>query len=264
MKKEIATTENTAVANIGIDILQDAISGSGFENVRAEDMSIPYIKLLQDLSPQCKKATKVEGAEPGLFFNTVSNKVLTGPFGLIPCAFESKYVEWTEDGSGTGQFVATHDSSILASAKKDGWELHLENGNKLVQTAYHYVLIRENDGSLTRGVIPLAMTQLKYSKKWVTLMQSNLVKTATGFVTPPMYAYSYVAESKVETKGKNSWYSWSFSHPTPLTSEPTYKFAREFYRQVVAGSVKLDDASLQQEAQSQSSDATIPNASEHF
>lgn len=262
MKKEIATTENTAVVPMSIDILQDAMTGSGFENVRAEDMSVPYIKLLQDLSPQVKKATKVEGAEPGLFFNTVSNKVFEGPFTLIPCAFESKYVEWTDDGSGTGQFIAKHDASILTSAKKDGWELHLENGNKLVQTAYHYVLVQQADGSLSRAVIALAMTQLKHSKKWITLMQSNQVKTASGFVTPPMYAYTYSAESKTETKGKNSWYSWSFSNPVMLTSDATYKFAREFYKQVVAGAVKTDDSSLQQETQNSSAD--IPNASEHF
>ena len=57
--------ENNVVAQ-AIDFYAD--SGLGLENVDAQSVAIPFITVLQGLSPQIET---VEGAKPGLIINTV-------------------------------------------------------------------------------------------------------------------------------------------------------------------------------------------------
>jgi len=49
----------------------------GFEDISTQTMAIPFIRVLQTLSPQLnkKKPEYVEEAQEGMFFNTVTKKV---------------------------------------------------------------------------------------------------------------------------------------------------------------------------------------------
>ena len=53
-------------------------SGSGFEEVTSSDIQIPFIRIIQALSPQLKKTDPgfIQGASQGDIFNTVTKKVL--------------------------------------------------------------------------------------------------------------------------------------------------------------------------------------------
>ena len=142
-KKEAEQATETAVVTAtttevgeAIDLFQ-ADSGVGLENVEAGDMAIPFIALLQALSPQVKKKT-LEGAEDGMFMNTVTSK-LYEKLHVIPCAFSKAWVEWVPREKGGG-FVAQHttDELMLQTTRDDKKRDILPNGNSLVQTAYHY------------------------------------------------------------------------------------------------------------------------------
>ena len=52
----------------------EADAGMGMENVGSEDVKIPFLRILQDLSPQVKegKGEYIQGAKPGMIINSVS------------------------------------------------------------------------------------------------------------------------------------------------------------------------------------------------
>ena len=85
-KKEVVVKENNAPAVFGGF---EQFGNKGFSEVTSEDLSIPFIRVLAQLSPQVNKrdGKYVEGAEAGMLFNTVLNEVYDGEQGLlvIPC-----------------------------------------------------------------------------------------------------------------------------------------------------------------------------------
>ena len=77
--------------------------GSGFEEVTSSDIQIPFLRLIQALSPQLKKsdAGYIEGASSGDIFNTVTKKTWDGEKGVvvIPVFFQLKLLEFISNGS---------------------------------------------------------------------------------------------------------------------------------------------------------------------
>ncbi len=132
-------------------------AGAGFEEATSTSFAIPFLQILQSGSPQCKKSdgAYIKGAEEGMFFNTVTQELYDGEEGIVvvPCHFTNRLVEWKPRESGGG-FVAEHQIGETPATTKDdkGRDL-LPNGNTLVDTRNHYVLIETKDGSLTPAII---------------------------------------------------------------------------------------------------------------
>ena len=72
-KKELAETNGGELA--AYEGFED-FSGEGFAEVTSEDLAIPFLRVLAQLSPQVNKrdAAYVQGAEAGQMFNTVLNE----------------------------------------------------------------------------------------------------------------------------------------------------------------------------------------------
>jgi hypothetical protein len=79
-----------------LDFVAD--SGMGLENIDKSDLALPFLKLLQSGSDETKKkhAKYVEGAEAGMFYNTVTKKLYNGEKGIevIPVFYRMTYPEW--------------------------------------------------------------------------------------------------------------------------------------------------------------------------
>ena len=75
----------------------EADSGSGFEGVTTDDLQIPFIRLIQALSPQVDKndSNFIAGSGAGDIFNTVTKQHWDGDEGLIvlPSYFQMKLLE---------------------------------------------------------------------------------------------------------------------------------------------------------------------------
>ena len=84
----VARKESTAVANIMDDLYEAA--GQGMETIGAEDMQIPFLRILQPLSPQLIKNDPkfIKGASAGDIFNTVTGQFWEAEEGInvLPCA----------------------------------------------------------------------------------------------------------------------------------------------------------------------------------
>ena len=94
---EVAKKKANAVAAVNFE--DDA--GQGL-NMTQEDLALPFLKVLGQLSPECNKrdAKYVEGAEPGMIINTVTNEIYNGEKGIdvIPVHYKRQYIEWQDRG----------------------------------------------------------------------------------------------------------------------------------------------------------------------
>jgi len=77
--------------------LFEADANQGAQNISQEDLALPFLKVLGQLSPEVNKrdAKYVEGAEPGKIINTVTNE-LFDEIKIIPCHYKRQYIEWQD------------------------------------------------------------------------------------------------------------------------------------------------------------------------
>ena len=188
---QVAEKKKTDVALTSM-FEQDA--NTSFSNMDTDDYALPFLRVLGQLSPECNKrdAKYVDGAEPGMIFNTVTKQLYDGEAGvnIIPCYYKREYVEWSDRGEGTSAPVAIHsvDSGIIKEATRDAsYKDRLPNGNYLENTASYFVLLESCDDDL----ISMKSTQLKVSRSWNSMMNSIKLKGKNGMFTPAMCSHVY-------------------------------------------------------------------------
>jgi len=114
MANEIKAKTNGSVSLFGNDL------SKGFENMTQEDMALPFVRILGQLSPQVTDgdAKYIDGAKPGMIYNTVTSELFDGKKGIkvIPCYYKKDYPEWSDRGDGPGAPVAVHSpgSPVIA------------------------------------------------------------------------------------------------------------------------------------------------------
>jgi hypothetical protein len=222
-------------------------SGSGFEETSAESYAIPFLSILQSSSPQCKKSdgAYIKGAEEGMLYNSVTGEIFSGETGVevIPCHYSHRYIEWKLREAGGG-FVAEHlpNDPIVGSTTRDDKGRNItSNGTQISDTRNHYVLIRTANG-LTPAIMSLSSSQLKKSKKWMSMMQGVKFKDpATGmFQIAPMYSNVYKVTTVPESNDKGSWFGYDFALVGKVTDEGEYTEAKNFNHAVKSGMTKVE------------------------
>ena len=215
-----------------IDFISDA--GAGLENIDKDDLALPFLKLLQTGSDETKKkhANYVEGAEAGMFYNTVTKKLYSGEKGIeiIPCFYKLTFPEWAPFERKEGRPVSPdRGPEILATTKKnDKGKDVLENGNEIIKTANHFVII--NGDKPEKALMAMKSTQLKVSRGWNSVMQDQFEsdpKTNKN-VPAPMFSRFYKLNS-VENSGSFTWHGYKVSLLRKVDNTAIYQMAREFH-----------------------------------
>ena len=222
-------------AGLPSDALFEADAKLGFENIDQESLALPILKLLQNGSGEAQKrnANYVEGAEPGMFFNTVTRKLYDGDKGIqvIPCHYRLEYQEWADFGTGSGrpENIYPASSDILSKTTKDAnGKDRLPNGNYIQKTSQHFVIITDGNSAET-ALISMYSSQAKVSRKWNSMMMSITKNGKDGPYTPPPFSHYYKISS-VENTGKgNQWYGYNIVKAGEVTDANVYKRAKTFY-----------------------------------
>jgi len=210
-------------------------SEKGFENVRQEQLALPILKLLQNGSGEAQKRNQnyVEGAEPGMFLNTVTKKLYDGDSGItvIPCYHKMEYQEWAEFGTGSGrpEQIYPADSDILSKTTKDGGKDRLPNGNYILTVHQNYVLILGEDGSAETALISMSSSQGKIARKWLSLQMSQTMTDKEGTFTPASFAFAYKLTSVLNSGKGNQWYGFNVSLAGPVEDAALYARAKDFH-----------------------------------
>lgn len=253
--KALAPRQTTALsADLTSMMAQDAAAGGGLQNMRPEDMALPFLQIIQSMSPQRKKNHEkfIPGAEEGDVFNSVDGTLYKDGVRVIPCHFVKSFIEWIPRDQGGG-FVASHDrfSPIVEATPVDrtNGQRITEDGNQLVETAMYYVLVVNDDGSTNPAIISMSSTQLKKSRKWNTLLQARKVKNAAGhMMTPPMFSAIYTLTTTEESSDKGSWMGWVIDgNCEPIADVDLYTEARALSLSVANNAVQGNFNSIQPE-----------------
>ncbi len=167
--KAVATVDPTEMTDERPEWM-GATSVRGSEGVGVDDITIPRIDIIQDLSPQHKedKPEYIEGAKAGMIFNTVSNKLYGKTLVVIPILFRKEFVIWKDRDEGGG-FRGAHSSVEKANAALED----LEDGAQceIVDTAQHFVLIADEDNGLEEAVMSMSKSKMKISRQLNTLVR---------------------------------------------------------------------------------------------
>ena len=233
---QVAEKKEGALATF--DMEADAAQGA--QNISQEDLALPFLKILGQLSPEVNKrdGKYVEGAEPGKIINTVTNE-LYDTLNVVPCHYKRQYIEWQDRGTSTGAPVAMHeaDSDIVSQTTRGkDYKDRLPNGNYLDNTASHFVLtLGENPQT---ALISMKSTQLKVSRKWNSMMMGLKLQGANGLFTPPTYSHIYKLSTVQMSNDKGTWFGWDVSKVGPIKDKSIYDMAKSFAVSVGKGEVE--------------------------
>tara|TARA_R110000868_G_scaffold279675_1_gene539728 strand:- start:6400 stop:7206 length:807 start_codon:yes stop_codon:yes gene_type:complete len=249
-KNAVAVSAQSTALTVADEFEQFA--GLGMDQVRTEDMTIPFLRILAQLSPQVNKrdGAYVDGAEAGMLYNTVSNEVFNGEEGVlvIPCYYNRRYVEWKPREKGGG-YVGSYDSDdkiVHTTFRDDRGNDILPNGNLLSNTAQFFALLLDKDGLPQRCLITMTSSQLKRARKWVTQMQSRTAVGRNGMFVLPMMSQVYRLRTTEERNDKGSWFGWEISHARSLElpdEKSIFDLGVSFSAAVRAGDVKVKEES---------------------
>jgi len=245
-KNEIAEAKTTAMSTFDDSLLS---GGTGLEETTTEDFAIPFIRVLQPMSPQLQKkhGSFVEGASAGDLYNTVTGEAFDGDKGIsiIPCAYNKKYIEWIPREKGGGLVNAGHDISILSKCTRDdeSRRYYTPEGNEIVETAQFFILVVAGE-TAQQAVLAFTSTQLGVSRKWLTMLRMARVQNSKGeSVEAPMFAYTYRLTTTTQSNDKGSWNGYSINQEG-ATDMSLAMMAKDFM-----GAARSGDVEVKQEQQ---------------
>ena len=235
--------------------LFEADANQGAQNITQEDLALPFLKVLGQLSPEINKqnAKFINGAEPGMIVNSVTKELYDGKKGIdvIPVHYERQYVEWQDRGQTGNAPVAIHkaDSDIISKTTRDkSWKDRLPNGNYLENTANHFVILLGKTPST--ALISMKATQLKISRKWNSLMMGLKLQGKNGLFTPPTYSHIYNLKTVQMSNDKGTWFGWDVSKVGPVTDKSVYDIAKSFAERVGKGEIQAKHGTEESESKS--------------
>lgn len=238
-KTEVATTASTALA-LASTFEED--SRDSFAGMNQDDFALPFLRLLTNTSPE---VGEVDGAMPGMIYNTVTGELYDGKKGItvVPCAYIRQYIEWAPRGSGSGAplhiYPATSDVLSRTHREPGDNKDYLDNGNYIENTANHYVMVVDSSGVPSPALIVMKSTQLKKSRKWNSMMAAVKLQGKNGLFTPPMYSQMYRLTTQGESNDKGKWFGWEIERIGTVEDQSVYAACKAFASSIGAGEVKV-------------------------
>jgi hypothetical protein len=244
-----ATPAATAVGQV-MDFARDA--GMGLENADKDSFAIPFLAILQSNSPQCQPVADggVEGAQQGMLINSITNELMSVAH-VVPVAFQRRYLGWAPRSSGGG--FKGEFSVLDVDTKKQPWDwkeiptdkgdmvrvMCTPEGNILKDTRNHFILLVREDGSWMPALLSLGSTQIKKSKRWLSLIQNLVMKDASGKnFNPPSFSHIYAIKTIKEENDKGVWRGIDITMEGQVADPDMYNAAKAFHAQIVAGKVE--------------------------
>lgn len=233
-------------------------------------LTIPRIKILQDLSPEVKdtKAEYIPGARPGLICNEMNSKLDTEIL-FVPAAFSVRYIAWRPRKAGGGLVDPNLTlEEVEANFQQEGigsWIGMMKPSPneeairvEVAQTP-EYVGIAVGNGW---GPMPVAIsmpsTKVKSAKKINTTVELTRVESNTKpgtFFRPPMFYHQFQLKTGLESGNENEWFGFVIHHigvadkTNTLADDPIYnamvKDAKDLKIALETGKAKVDDTGLE-------------------
>lgn len=229
----------TAVQTVESTFIQEAPaylnSGTarGSEEVKASDMVLPRLEIVQALSPI--KETN-EQAREGLLFNSVTEQILGDMVYFVPVYYRMEYLVWRDQDKGggfLGSFPSAADAEHRrAQAVAEGDSLE---DIEVVDTPVQYGLRIEPSGHFEQIVISMAKTKAKVSRRW-----NAMIQIAGGDRFSRVYKISTFRD---ENKKGQKFFNYVVQ-PAGFTPEKVYREAERIYEVLKTQDVRVAHESV--------------------
>lgn len=250
MSNEIVEKKSSSI------VLDDELlkmGGLGTENIKAKDVLIPRLVILQGLSPQVmkKKAEYIEGAEVGDFCNVATGDIYKESIDVVPCHFATSYIEWGKNRGGIVNNFGDNPTVLERTVKNDHFQNILPNGNEIQEQAQWYCLIRDG-ANWMRIFFPLKATNLKHSRKWLTLCRTETITLPDNTIwKPPMFWRSWKLLIIDDSNDQGDWFTFR-PEKGELTldldpSRQLLRMCKSFYEDIRTNIVRPDIETQQDE-----------------
>lgn len=221
---------------------------AGSENVSHQDLEIPRIGIIQDLSPQRKKTDPayISGAEEGMMFNTVTGELYQEALLVIPVYFRKEWVLWVDRKAGGGFRGAFPNLGAAEAARSD-----VNDPCESVETAQNFSLISSDGGaSWSEAVLSMSKSGLSVSRKWNSMI---MLKEADRF------GQVYLVNPTQKTNSSGSFYVFNIQWHGWAKRE-WYDAGKASYEMIKEGikNVAMDEYSGDSDTDSDQSDEMSP------
>ena len=246
MKQEAQVAKRENAGALATNVFE-ADAGQGIANIKQEDLALPFLKVLGQLSPEVntRDAKYVKGAQPGMIINTVTAELYDGEKGIdvLPVYYKRQYIEWQDRGESKGAPVNIYDAGddIPKTTRDKGNKDRLANGNYLENTVSHFVILLGK--TPTTALISMKATQLKISRKWNSIMMGIKLNGKNGLFTPPTYSHIYNLKTVQMSNDKGTWFGWEVSKVGPVSDKGVYNIAKSFAERLGKGEVQVKHSS---------------------
>lgn len=238
MKNEIQEKDDFVMSTeVVLDFEQDA--GMGLEGADKNSYAIPFIKIIQALSPEIET---IEGAKPGMFINTITGELMK-EVNVVPCFFQRRFLRWAPRSEGSG-YKGNYTPAEVEAGKlpcemsADG-KMIIE-GDTLMDTRNHYVLMKDKNGSWQTALVSMSSTQIKKSKRWMSrILGIEFNKKDGGTFNPPSFSHIYKLKSVKEENSLGHWWAYDIDLVSPIEDAQTYQKAKAFYETLCKGEFEV-------------------------
>ena len=258
MSKELAKKESTEVG-MAIDFGADA--GIGMENADAEAFAIPFLKIIQGLSPYVirGKPEYNPDARPGMFVNSVTGELFDGDQGIefLQAHYERTFIRWAPRGTKGKGFQGEILPENVAAMIEDG--IFVKEGVKVFAPPEGFKGVPDKDtcdsisdtrkhyGILAHSAEPVLLSldssDIKTSKQIMTILQSFRIDNQT----PPTWMLRLRLTTVPDSNEKGDWFALKVTPIGRLEDTNLYNTAKAFNRAIRSGEAKADYAKADEE-----------------
>lgn len=250
-----------AKAEVARNIEELASAGEQYqESLGKDDMSIPFLQILQSLSPQCTRgeAEYIKGAEASDLLDTVTGEIFktrdvndesVDGVRILPVHYRRSFVEWVPRHKGGGfvkEWPVEEGLSISTARNESNADIILDGsllgtpGNQLADTHTHFVFRLKDDGGYDPMLMTMSSTQIKPSKDLNNLVSK--LRLPDGRRAPRFFGIFGVSTRR-RSNDQGSWYVWSFNKVGDILADgrmELFREAKQFLEGISAGEHKVD------------------------
>jgi len=245
------------------------------ETMTKDDMSIPFLQILQSLSPQCTRGEPeyIKGAEPSDLLNTVTQTIIKtrddddnaiAGCKILPIYYKRSFIEWVPRAKGGGivqEYSVEEGLSIITARNETNQDIIQQGsplgtpGNQLNDTHTHFVFLLNEDGTFEPMILTMASTQIKPSKDLNNMVSKQVLPDGRK---APRFFGIYDVTTQRRSNDQGSWYIWKFERSGDVLTAnrmDIFREAKKFVEGIQAGEHKADYSKMDGEANPSTKDS---------
>ena len=240
--------------------LEELLQSRGFEGATASSYAMPFLRILQKLSPEVDKTENafIKGAEPGDIVHTISKEVYS-EVNIIPLQYRDTYIEWIPRSKGGG-FVQEYDAldhmtkEVLSSCTKEENKNMLPNGNEFKLHSNYYCAFEGEDGEWEPVMISMSSSQLKTSRIWLSTMRRMILEiNGEKYPARNIRSFQWTLGTELLENDKGKWFGWTYEVGDNTLKLPQIGTIQDSVREAVTSNLLTYDRSQQQASESSES-----------